>query len=101
MNELVKIESNEPVTTSLIIAEGTENEHRAVLQLIKTHEKDLNEFGTLAFQMRKSGGRPTEYAVLNEMQTNVCFNHAKDSNPDSRNKAKYRTQASNMKNKSP
>lgn len=66
---LVEVKKNDTTTNSLIIAEGVGNEHRAVMQLIRKHENDLNEFGTLAFQMRKSGGRPTEFCYLNESQT--------------------------------
>lgn len=69
MKNLVLLEKDDPVTTSLIIAEETKNGHRGVIQLIKIHQENLESFGTLQFQLRKSAGRPTEYALLNEMQT--------------------------------
>ena len=31
----------------------------------------LEEFGTLPFEMAKSGGKPTEYALLNEEQATL------------------------------
>ena len=67
--DLVVLEKNKPVTTSLIIAEGVETEHHSVITLIRRHTKSLQEFGTLEFQIRKSGGRPLEFAILNEEQT--------------------------------
>ena len=67
--ELVVLEKNKPVTTSLIIAKGVKTEHHSVITLIRRHIKNLEEFGTLEFQVRKSGGRPLEFAILNEEQT--------------------------------
>jgi phage regulator Rha-like protein len=67
--KLVVLEKNKPVTTSLIIAEGVKTEHHSVITLIRRHLKSLKEFGTLEFQVRKSGGRPLEFAILNEEQT--------------------------------
>lgn len=69
MHNLVEIKKNDTVTTSLIVANGVGNEHRAVLQLIRLYENDLKEFGTLTFEMRKTKGRPQEVYTLNESQT--------------------------------
>jgi len=66
MKELVLLKNNNPITTSEIVAEGVKKSHKSIIQLIRTYENDLNEFGTLAFQMRKSGGRHTEFYYLNE-----------------------------------
>ncbi|HHX22660.1 MAG TPA: Rha family transcriptional regulator [Thermoanaerobacterales bacterium] len=64
---------NDPYTTSKIIAEYGGQEHRAVRQLIRTHEKSLREFGKVStFEMQKPenelGGRPEKYYKLNEEQ---------------------------------
>lgn len=64
---------NDPYTTSKIIAEYGGQEHRAVRQLIRTHEKSLREFGNVStFEMQKPenelGGRPEKYYKLNEEQ---------------------------------
>lgn len=61
----------EPFTTSLVIADETGNEHRAVLQLINANLDDLNEVGLVAFEMRprpegQHGGGPVRYAALDE-----------------------------------
>jgi phage regulator Rha-like protein len=68
MNNIVEIRKNEAVVESTIVAKGVGNEHRAVLQLIRQYENELKEFGTLAFEMRKSKGRPQEIYMLNEPQ---------------------------------
>jgi hypothetical protein len=39
-----------------------------VIQQVRKHAADLERFGTLAFEMAKSGGLPTEFARLNEPQ---------------------------------
>lgn len=69
MTDLVKLENNKPVTTSLIIAKGVEKDHHSIIKLIRRYEKDLKEFGTFRLEVQKSKGRPLEYALLNEEQT--------------------------------
>lgn len=70
MNALVELHHNEPMTTSLTVAEGVETEHKSVLQLLRRHVGDLGEFGEVAFQMRLNPqGSPTEFAWLNEGQS--------------------------------
>ena len=75
MNELVAIRGKNIVTNSLIIAEGTQNEHRAILQLIGKYEEKFNRWGKVYFSHLKCGnnerdlrGRPTRIAFLNEQQ---------------------------------
>ena len=67
---IVEINKNDLITTSLSIAKGVGNHHKNVLDLIRTYENDLNEFGIIAFETRKSRrGKPTEFCYLNEPQT--------------------------------
>ena len=68
MTQLVQIVNNEPMTSSLIVAEGMKLEHRAVMVLVDKYKTNLEEFGTFAFEMRKSKGRPVRIAWLNEGQ---------------------------------
>jgi phage regulator Rha-like protein len=68
MTSLVKLQNDTPITTTEIIAEGIDMTHKSVIQLCRAYKKELEEFGTLAFEMRKSGGRPIEFFVLNESQ---------------------------------
>jgi phage regulator Rha-like protein len=50
--DLVTLDAGIATTTSLKVAEGTDNEHRAVLQLIRNNIGDFAEFGRVAFEMR-------------------------------------------------
>jgi len=68
MTSLGKLQNDTPITTTEIIAEGIDMTHKSVIQLCRAYKKELEEFGTLAFEMRKSGGRPIEFFVLNESQ---------------------------------
>ena len=76
MNDLVFLKNNQPMTNSLVIAEGTGNEHESVMRLIKEHRTDFEEYwGQIYFSDLKSGnkngdlrGRPTKIAWLNEPQ---------------------------------
>lgn len=70
MSELVLLHHNEPMTTSLAIADGVELEHKSVLQLLRKYLGDLQKLGEVAFQMRLNAqGSPTEFAYLNEGQS--------------------------------
>lgn len=68
----------EPTTTSLVIAEHTENDHASVIKLVRAHLGDLEEFGTIGFEIRKSGGRPTEYAILSEPQATLLITYMRN-----------------------
>lgn len=72
MNELTFAYKDEAFTNSLIIAEGTEVEHRAVIQLIVTHKKHFEELGRVTFQMlpleTKGGIQKVKICRLNEQQ---------------------------------
>lgn len=61
----------EPRASSLAIAQGTENDHASVIKLVRTYAQDLEEFGLLDFKSESSGGRPTEFALLNEQQATL------------------------------
>jgi len=65
------------VTTSTTIALRTQVEHRAVLQLIRTHLPKIERFGGVAFEMRPlqtAGGEQTrEIALLNERQATLLL----------------------------
>ncbi len=75
MNELVTIRGNDCFTNSLVIAEGTHNEHKSVIRIIDTHKKHFERWGKIYFSDFKSTnylgdlrGRPTKVAFLNEQQ---------------------------------
>lgn len=81
--ELVLLHHNEPMTTSLAIAEGTENSHKSVIQLVRKYVEDLQEFGSLAFEMRVMrqdgrGGEQGEVAFLNEQQATLLITYLRN-----------------------
>lgn len=55
---------------SRIIAEKLGVEHKNLLETLSTYSRQIQSFGTFAFETRKSAGRPTRYALLNE---NQCY----------------------------
>ena len=79
MSELVLLHHNEPMTTSLAIADGTENTHESVIKLVRKYVEDLQEFGPFGFEIQKSGGRPTEVAYLNEPQATLLITYLRNS----------------------
>lgn len=67
---MIETSNNELVVSSEQIAIGAGVEHRATLQLIKTNQAELEEFGQVAFEMRLTGkaGSDIRVALLNEPQ---------------------------------
>lgn len=77
---LVSLSDGEPRTTTLMISEGTEVQHKNVLGLVRTYLTDLSEFGRVAFQTRlNTQGSPTEYATLNEGQATLLLTYMRNS----------------------
>lgn len=75
--------ADEPYTTSEIIAEGANVQHRAIRQLVTKHETDFEEFGVLTFEMSKplagsKGGRPETIYHLNEQQATLLMTYLKN-----------------------
>lgn len=82
--ELVLLHHNEPMTTSLAIAEGVQLQHKNVLELIRKHAESLLEFGSLAFEtrvMRKDGrgGELGDVYFLNEPQATLLITFLRNS----------------------
>ena len=83
MTELVILHGDSAVTTTFAIAEGTNTQHKNVLELVRRYTNDLNEFGLVAFQTRarlegRHGGGNTEYALLNEQQATLLMTYMKN-----------------------
>ncbi|EBU9645458.1 phage regulatory protein/antirepressor Ant [Salmonella enterica subsp. enterica serovar Livingstone] len=79
MNSIVTLnDTGCPVTTSLAIAEGVGNPHSSVIKLIRQNTSDLEEFGLLDFKSESTGGRPTEYAMLNEQQSTLLLTYMRN-----------------------
>ncbi len=84
MNALVVMtDVGMPVTNTMAIADGTENEHKSVIQLVRTYLADLEEFGGVAFEMRPfetpGGTQRREVAVLNEQQSTLLLTYMRNS----------------------
>lgn len=83
MADLVLLHHNEPMTTSLAIAEGTENTHESVIKLVRKYVEDLQEFGSLGFEIRVMrqdgrGGQSGEVAFLNEQQATLLITYMRN-----------------------
>ena len=80
---IVSIEKGEALTTSLAIAEGVGNPHKAVIQLIRQNLNDFEEFGRVPFEMRPfetaGGNQNRELAILNEQQATLLMTYMKNS----------------------
>lgn len=79
MNDLVYLSPNteEPFTTSEVIAECAGVKRDTVQKLVQRHEKDLREFGKVGFQIRPLSGSKTGQTVkvyhLNEQQATLLL----------------------------
>lgn len=75
-------DSGNPVTTSLAIAEGVGNPHKAVIQLVRQYQADLEDFGRVAFEMAPfvtaGGAQSREVAVLNEQQATLLMTYMRN-----------------------
>ena len=82
MGELVQLHKNDLVTTTVAIAEGTKNQHKNVLELVRNYRSDLEEFGRLAFETRPfetaGGMQQREVAILNERQATLTLSYMRN-----------------------
>ena len=83
MSTLVKFIGNDVFTDSMIIAEGTGNEHNSVTRIIRNYKEDFEDFGNIRFVDLKSknplGGRPTRIYQLNEPQATLLVTYLDNS----------------------
>lgn len=86
MNDIVFLKDNtqEPFTTSDVIAVFAGIQHHTVTRLIQQHEADFKEFGLLRFQIdavKREGARGTKYTKhyqLNEEQATLLMTYLKN-----------------------
>ena len=86
MDNIVFLETNkidsEPFTTSDVIAEFAGVNHHAIQQMISKYEKDLCEFGKVAFEMRPLPESRTKQSILvyhlNEQQATLLMTYLKN-----------------------
>ena len=75
--------TNEPFTTSEVVAECAGVKHHAVQQMIRKYKDDFESFGVIAFEMRKppagsKGGKPQIVYHLNEPQATLLLTYLKN-----------------------
>lgn len=70
MGEIVYLKKDDVFTDSLVISLGTGVEHRKLKQAIRKYKNQIEGFGKLyaPCQAESTGGRKTEYYLLNEAQ---------------------------------
>jgi phage antirepressor YoqD-like protein len=80
---VTKAASGELVTTTAIIADGTEVQHKNVIELVRTYLADFKEFGGVAFQTQPfttaGGTQAREVALLNEHQATLLITYMRNS----------------------
>lgn len=79
---LVTLINGVAVASSAAIADGTENQHKNVLELIRTYRADLEEFGGVAFETQPfetaGGVQRREVALLNEEQATLIITYLRN-----------------------
>lgn len=78
-NQLVVLQDNEVFTDSMVIANGTKNQHHSVTRIIRNYKEDFLEFGEMRFMDLKTknprGGRPEKIYQLNEQQATLLITY--------------------------
>ncbi|KLO25869.1 hypothetical protein ABW16_21365 [Mycolicibacter heraklionensis] len=79
---IVQVADGVATTTSMRIANGTDTEHRAVLQLIRDNLADFEEFGGVAFEMQPfdtaGGTQQRAVAILNEEHATLLLTYMRN-----------------------
>ena len=74
-----------PDTTADTVAQYAQVRHKTINELIRKHEKDLEEFGTLAFEMEacphRTGASVQKLYHLNEQQATLLITYLKNTAP--------------------
>jgi phage regulator Rha-like protein len=79
---IVTIQNNNLVTTTLAIANGTDNDHASVIKLVRTYQGDFDEFGRVGFEIlpfETNGGiQQREVAFLNQEQSTLLMTYMRN-----------------------
>lgn len=82
MNDLLVVKNGEPLAPSDRIASNTMNDHKSVLQLIRTYLSDFEEFGRVTFEVRPfetaGGMQDRTIAFLNEDQATLLLTYLRN-----------------------
>jgi phage regulator Rha-like protein len=77
------IDGAAPTTTTMRIANGTNNEHASVLRLVRDNLSDFEEFGLVGFQIAprpagQHGGGDVTIAILNEEHATLLLTYMRN-----------------------
>ena len=79
---LVEADELGTFVTTVTIADGTDNQHKSIIRLVRDNLADLEEFGRVGFQNAPfvtNGGRQTrEIAQLNEQQATLLLTYMRN-----------------------
>jgi phage regulator Rha-like protein len=79
---IVIIKDGDAVTTTVVVAAGTENEHASVIALVRKYQADFEEFGRVRFEIEPfetSGGiQSREIALLDEPQASLLLTYMRN-----------------------
>lgn len=72
---IVSLFDGEPLASSEALAAGVNHSHESVIKLVRKHQASLERFGPIRFEIRvgKRGGKPVEFALLNEPQSTLLI----------------------------
>jgi phage regulator Rha-like protein len=75
--------ADQAVTSTIIIAKETGNEHASVIKLVRTYLVDFEEFGLVRFEIEprsdgQHGGGDREIALLNEHQATLLMTYMRN-----------------------
>lgn len=81
---IVQVSDGVLTTTSMRIANGTDNEHASVLRLIRDNLDDFEEFGLVRFEIRprpagQHGGGDIQIAILTEEHATLLLTYMRNS----------------------
>ncbi|PAV10899.1 hypothetical protein CBG25_01005 [Arsenophonus sp. ENCA] len=81
--QLVEIKKSDLVANTIAIAEGVKKDHDTIIKLVDRNKADLEEFGSLGFEIRmversQGGGRSLRVAFLNEQQTTLLITYMRN-----------------------
>ena len=80
MNELVYLKKDDAFTNSMIIAEGTGNDHNSITRLIRKYPDDFGKVDFMDLKSKNSkGGRPVKVYLLNEEQATLLVTYLDNS----------------------
>lgn len=83
MNIVILSKDGVPVTTSLAIAQGTDNDHASVIKLVRTYQADFEDFGRVGFEIQPfetaGGTQQREISILNEQHATLLITFMRNS----------------------